>query len=118
MKNHRVVTWQEVENYIEFLINKLPEGIVGIYGIPRGGNVIATILSYRLDLPLLQAPIEGCLVVDDISDTGKTLVHYKEKGYLIATMFIHKDTCVMPDYWFLEKNDHWIQFPWEEKCSE
>lgn len=107
------VTWFDVETYIASLEPYLPKNPSGVYGIPRGGNILATLISYYYDIPLLQAPAKGCIVVDDIADTGETLLHYKSKGYFITTMYYHKQSKVVPDIWFAEKNDEWIVYPWE-----
>ena len=111
------VSWFDVEEYVRSLENHLPEHISGVYGIPRGGNILATLISYYYDVPLLQAPAKNCIVVDDIADTGETLLHYKVKGYFITTMFYHQQSKVVPNYWFKEKTDKWVVYPWEEtKC--
>lgn len=110
-------SWDDVESFISYLrLKDTGKWQAGVYGIPRGGNVLAAIISYRFHIPLLAAPCEGCLVVDDISDSGKTLLHYREKGYEIATMYFNKETAVMPDYCFFEKygKNEWIVFPWED----
>lgn len=104
----------DVDEYIDELSFKLPKNVTGVYGVPRGGLVLAVMLSYKCNIPLLQAPCEGCVVIDDIADTGTTLEHYKEKGYYIATMFYHKQSKVVPDFWKHEKQNEWIIFPWEE----
>lgn len=111
-----MVTWEEVYKYISALEEHLPSTVSGVYGIPRGGNVLATMISYYYGFPLLQAPCKDCIVVDDISDTGETLLHYKAKGYFITTMFYHKQSKVVPDFWLFEKTDEWIVYPWEMKC--
>lgn len=107
------VTWYDVDKFVKEL--SIPKGTTGVYGIPRGGNVLATMISYYWNLPLLQAPTRNCIVVDDIADTGQTLVHYQTKGYYIITMYYHKDSVVVPDYWKHEKFDDWVIFPWEYK---
>lgn len=108
------VRWSDVDSYIDELSSKIPEDATGVYGVPRGGLVLAVMLSYKCDISLLQAPCEGCVVIDDIADTGTTLEHYKEKGYYITTMFYHKQSKVVPDFWKHEKQEEWIIFPWEE----
>ena len=99
-----MVTWQEVEDYVKSIEKHVAIAIdcPGVYGIPRGGNVLATLISYYYDIPLLQAPCRNCIVVDDIADTGETLLHYKSKGYFITTMFYHKQSLVVPDYYYWE----------------
>ncbi len=85
----------------------------GIYGVPRGGLPIAVSLSHSLKLPILLYPTEKTLVVDDISDTGKTLQSHKNK--CIATLYSTKWTKTKPDYYVGEKlnKKDWIVFPWE-----
>lgn len=116
--NKLIVEWSDVDEYINKvagLICRSNTTISGVYGIPRGGLIFAVMLSHRLNIPLLSAPCKDCLVIDDIADTGKTLVHYKESGYCITTMFYHPQSCVIPDYWHHKKEDCWVVYPWEEQ---
>ena len=119
------VSWEDAEHYIKDLIdlyertnNKTKP--CGVYGIPRGGLVLATMLSYRWNIPLLLAPMDGCIVIDDIADSGRTLLHFTENDtqfnkYYITTMFYHDRSIVKPNYSPLNKDDRWIVFPWEMK---
>lgn len=121
--NKLYVEWNDIENYVNKLsiqvfkdLNKCPSGV---YGVPRGGLIIATLISYKLDIPLLLAPTKDCLIVDDIADSGRTLLHYTENDtqfnkYYISTMFYHKRSMVKPNYYVFEKTDEWIVYPWEE----
>lgn len=109
------VSWKEVDEYINSLVTKVPRGVCGVYGIPRGGLILAAILSHKLDVPMLQAPCKGCVVIDDIADTGTTLKHYADCGYYITTMFYHKQSIVVPNYWFFAKDKSWIVYPWEDR---
>ena len=111
-KDKVYVTWDDVTEYC-IQVGKRFKNITGVYGIPRGGYVFAVIISNIFDVPMLAAPCEGCLVVDDIADTGETLIHYKERGYRISTMYYNKISAVTPDYYYKEKNDLWIVYPWE-----
>lgn len=115
----RIVSWGEVEDYIYQLekINE-QEHWSGVYGVPRGGIVLAVMISHRLDIPFLGAPCKNCLIVDDIADTGRSLCHYTENEtqhnkYFLSTMFLHEQSIVKPNYSYLEKNNLWIVFPWE-----
>jgi hypoxanthine phosphoribosyltransferase len=93
-----------------------------VYGLPRGGLVLAVKLSHLLDIPLLihrVAVNQNTLVVDDISDTGDTLQLLKDtnrafKKCKVVTLFIHKNTKVMPDFFCREKKDKWIHYFWEK----
>ena len=124
------VTWQDVKKYIEDLSDYLEktgkkDRCPGIFTFPRGGFILATILSYHLDLPLLTNPAEGCIIIDDIVDTGITMKKYsdekKDKNYFITSMFVKDDQlnyntkyqCEV-DYYSFIKADEWIVYPWEE----
>ena len=116
------VSWDDVESFVNIFVDKVKlEGkkFTGVYGLPRGGLVLAVMLSHRLDIPLLMAPSNGCLIVDDIADSGRSLLHFRENdtqfdNFYIATMFYHCRSNVVPDYYYLNKEDRWIVFPWEE----
>ena len=82
-----------------------------VFGIPRGGLVLAVYLSYMLNLPLVTKPSKDSLIADDIADTGQTLKPYK--NYYIVTLYYHKQSIVIPDIWIHEKKDKWIKYPWE-----
>ena len=116
------VSWKDLEDFIDSLIEEMKKQNfkpTGVYGIPRGGLIPATLISYKLDIPLLMNASKGCLIVDDIADSGRTLSHFTENDtqfnkYFIATMFYHERSIVKPTYYKFEKNDKWIVFPWEE----
>lgn len=124
------VTWKSVENFVDivdnFIRNEHPT-CPGVYGIPRGGLVFAVMLSHRLSIPLLMSPTEGCLIVDDICDSGETLVHYVKNSsnpdeankYIIATMF-YKDNRlgIKPDIYYKTKGEDWIIFPHESTLAD
>lgn len=123
--NKEFITWEQVQIYINKLIEDLKiKGIrpTGVYGIPRGGLILATLLSYKLNIPLLLAPSEGCVIIDDIADSGRTLCHYTNNdtqfnSYYITTMFYHNRSIVTPDFYALKKHDEWIVFPWEHQLT-
>ncbi len=108
------VTWDNLEQFISALSKNMDlTQFTGVYGPARGGVVFATIISNRYGLPYLGAPQIGCLCVDDICDSGSTALAWKEKGYTIATMYYKQGAKVEPDYWWKEKQDKWICYPWE-----
>lgn len=114
------VSWKEVEEFILELsaaIKKKGHLPTGVYGVPRGGLCIATLLSYELDIPLLMAPAKGCIIVDDIADSGRTLLHYTQNDtqfndYYIATMYYCDRSIVKPDFFLHLKRNEWVVFPW------
>lgn len=119
------VSWEQINEQVNILVDSIrfSEGIYkNIYGIPRGGLIVGVILSHRLGLPMIfcESDItQDTLVVDDISDSGKTLE--KLMGRLtvfgvrpnVATLYLYKDSDFIPDYTLREKKQSWIVFPWE-----
>lgn len=115
-----LVSWKDIDSFI-FNLKALHEQhhFTGVYGIPRGGVVLAAMASYKLDIPMLMAPCKGCLIVDDIADTGNSLRHYvpnrtNENKYFIATVSYSAHSAVTPQYYQHVKVDgQWVVFPWE-----
>lgn len=122
MVNKVYVSWEDMETYINEVIKDIKNKNIkpsGVYGIPRGGLIIATLLSYKLDIPLLTAPAKDCIIIDDIADSGRSLCHYTENDtqfnkYYITTMYYHERSMVKPHFYLYLKEDKWIVFPWEE----
>ena len=130
------VKWNGLEKYVDELCDKIAEdchslGMTpaevykGIYGIPRGGLIIAVMMSHKLDIKYVDRLNEmygqRFLVVDDIADTGHTLNKMKAEVFEnahFATIHYHKDSVVEPDYWVKEKNNDWIIYPWENVDSK
>ena len=77
------VSWEQFERGVQWLIEAIHEYeemygrfFTSIYGIPRGGMCLATKLSYLLGRPLILEKsnlTNDTLVVDDCTNTGKTL---------------------------------------------
>jgi hypoxanthine phosphoribosyltransferase len=113
--NNIFISWDEYNEMIHKISQQIfMEEFDGIYGVPRGGLVMAVSLSHTLGLPILLYPTEESLVVDDISDTGKTLQSLPHKK--IACLFSTPWTKTKPDIHIrtkLNKND-WIIFSWEK----
>ena len=123
----RVVTWAEYEILLNKLAYKIVDNvlntIVFLYGIPRGGVIVATSLTYLNEnfALYLENPIcnnymgldTKIIVVDDIVDSGDTAQKYFDH-YEVGALFWRKGASFEPDY-YAEKldNDVWIKFPWE-----
>ena len=120
------ITWDEMENLVDELCDKIPDGVYeGIYAIPRGGLIIGVMMSHKLGLPLidrLQSYYgKKFLIVDDIEETAGNLEKMKAEVYKeahTATIHYHKKSSVEHYYWVEEKGDKWIVYPWEQDDSE
>ena len=115
-------SWQNFDDAVEVIANRVrAEGhlqrVKRIYGVPRGGLVLAIKLSYRLGLPLatLQEVAYGhTLVVDDISDSGETLMRLGRLAVCTATIHAVPGTTFVPDIWVEKRDkDTWVVYPWE-----
>ena len=116
-------TWAEFDKDIGKIIRWAGgRNFKSVYGIPRGGLVIGVMVSHRLGLPLklkIEELDQETLIVDDIADSGRTLENLDKVlnfGPVVATLFYHKNTCRMPDFYIREKKD-WVVFPWETETS-
>jgi len=113
-------TWQEFEKDSNYLVKEIKAtGLQfdGIYALPRGGLILGVYLSHHLELPLLLSPTRNSLIVDDISNNGDSLLHFINKGKLIATLFSTEWTKVVPNLYvhLKEHKEDWIVYPWEAK---
>ncbi len=139
-------SYEEFIKDIEILNSKLANSdIVAIVGLARGGLTFAHFLSEKLNirelysvqaisyngehklaqikisnLPDLSHLAKGkILLVDDISDSGRTLTEvnrlFSEKyinlEIITATLFLGEKSTFEPTFW-LHKNSDWIIFFW------
>ena len=114
-------TWNDFEKDINILVPKLRacgKKFTGIYGVPCGGNILATKLHYIFNLPIIFGGMdENTLIVDDISDGmkgGATLLPFRHRNLTIATLFYHPKSQVEPNIWLRKKDVDYIYFPWED----
>ncbi len=118
-------------DYYFRLINKLHKKIDWdaeefdyIVAINRGGNIIGTLLSHKTRLPLVVMDKEEVpdvrgkiLIVDDISDTGRTLMKVISNlqsgtSYRTATLHVQPHTHQVPNY-FVATTRVWVVYPYE-----
>ena len=119
--------WEDIEGRVNDLCQRLKhESFEAVYGVPRGGLIIAVLVSHNLGIPLITSLRDmygkKFLVVDDIADTGRTLEKLKKLEVCdkatFATLDYHKQSSVVPDCWISEKGDRWIVYPWEREDSK
>ncbi|MBW0172830.1 MAG: phosphoribosyltransferase [Vulcanococcus sp.] len=114
----RTLTWQDFERAVDAIVERCQgQRFCGVHGIPRGGLVLAVTLSHRLDLPLLSSVQPGCLLVDDVYETGLTLEPYRELEHCTPVVWLSK---VEPQWWQaveVTESNEWIVFPWESAAA-
>ncbi|MEE9411251.1 MAG: phosphoribosyltransferase family protein [Candidatus Heimdallarchaeota archaeon] len=148
MQEYEIVSWDQSYQMTFYLFEKItddnfyPDVIVGI---ARGGWIPARLLadfygnrrtanikiefydntSQATDDPVITQEIsdnvEGkvVLVVDDVADSGKSLIaaveHIQQKNpkeIRCATLYYKKHSIIKPDY-FIKDTQAWIVYPWE-----
>lgn len=116
----RRMNWEVFDIAAELLAKKVKgQNFTCIYGQPRGGLILAVMLSHKLGLPLTLTPYASMLWCEDIVDTGETFLKMKQKFpkavycSLLAKKF-HSEVFHVCDY--SEKNE-WVVFPWETEES-
>lgn len=82
-----------------------------VYGVPRGGHIPALLVAQHLQVPIVAAPEDGTLVVDDLVDSGRTALRYMGDGHLFDAL-CHKPA-TPTDLTFGPPFDGWLVFPWE-----
>jgi len=120
------LTWDNIDNLVDKLANEIsqyPRPPLYITGLPRGGLIPAVMLSHKLNIPFVNVsmirslPAIDMLVVDDIADSGKTLLKYKK--YSTAVLHYKSQSIAVPTYYAEEvENNLWIVYPFECKDSE
>jgi hypoxanthine phosphoribosyltransferase len=149
MKEELKLTWADVEQGVNIIINRIGNKKYDyVIGIANGGLIPATLIAKRLKLKTMSVGLESydgknfknvtlwseinkrlyilqqhglCLLVDDISDSGKSF-NYIKNAYLkneeilcdTASLVVKPKTTFMPDYFAMNVNtDTWVKFPWE-----
>lgn len=136
------ITWEEFHNHSKTLCTKIKASgeYNKIVAISRGGLIPAGILAYELNIRNSQAinistydedkqrldqDIEVCgqvgevdektLIVDDLSDTGKTFrilrAIYPNAKYV--SVYAKPEGSKMVDIYAQRMPDGWIVFPWD-----
>lgn len=113
---YQIITWEQYHKDVKTLVRKIKyskKKFKHIYGIPRGGLVLAVHLSHLLNKPLVMnyKKYKQVLIVDDVSDTGHTLQPYK-RTHWIATLYKKDHTKTEPTF-FARVINKWIIYPWE-----
>ena len=141
------VSWEDylrrLDLMAEYAQNALKDAEV-VVGLIRGGLTPAVFLSHALDIPMIAfdpyvlhsggeerepvrlplspAIIKKVLIVDDISDTGKTFdkctKFFKNRGFQCTTMsvFINVTTTIFtPDWPGEDSQKKWVVFPYEKE---
>lgn len=144
------VTWKEVDLLIDRIASQVDFKPDLLVGVSRGGLVPVRLLGDRLEtsniaiiktefytsigkterVPVITQDInvnvkgKRLLVVDDVADTGQSLIviknHLKKKGARVvkfATIHYKIKSNLKPDF-YAKKTSSWIVYPWEKVEAE
>jgi hypoxanthine phosphoribosyltransferase len=121
-----IFTWEDFDKAVDSLTSCLKghTSIKSVYGIPRGGLILAAALSHRLRVPLYMdsSKIDSSTVIaDDISDSGhtlQTLVKSTKAYYCTVTIHYNPVSAYLPSfYYYLKEGGIWIEYPWESPIT-
>ena len=92
--------------------------------VPRGGLVVGRVviekflgcnILYRLPIVLSKNYKRRLLIIDDLIDTGNTLLPYREKSSVkMAVLYVKQHAPFMPDYYIKRIPNEWVLFPYED----
>ena len=111
----QVLSWAQFDKAVQLMASRFANSAVtGVYGIPRGGLCLAVALSHAIDRPLLSTPEQSALIVDDVYETGRTLLALKSQVPQASfAVWVSKGS---PDWWtaaVVADSSEWVVFPWE-----
>ncbi|SHO80239.1 Xanthine-guanine phosphoribosyltransferase [hydrothermal vent metagenome] len=148
MKNRKYYSYNEFRDDLKVLIQKIDYNFDTIIAIARGGLSIGQLLGeyynirkvysintigYDRDKKLDKIEIfnipnlkesQNILIVDDIVDSGDTLVLildrvkelYPDKNFKSASIFYKPSAIIQPDYSIREAKE-WIEFFWSKDLN-
>ncbi len=104
------LTWDDVQARADEVAARWQGApLTGVYGVPQGGAVPAVMVARTLGLPILDSPDDGCLVVDDLVDSGATAERFQ--GHFDA--LYRKPHSPHEKAPAARELDGWAVFPWE-----
>lgn len=130
------ISWEEYDKLVSELANKILNFFPGcsykkisLMGVPRGGEMLALLLSYkdtRFQLISYNQNIkmeDNVVLIDDVLETGKTLdTNIKSFNIVSPTIAVlidkssayNKDKSLYADISIIQTNDKdWFVFPYE-----
>ncbi|MHA2063137.1 MAG: phosphoribosyltransferase [Candidatus Thorarchaeota archaeon] len=125
------VPWDDVVMGASMIADWIEEDVgdnVAIYGIPRGGMVVAIAVMHQFEAKglrarfavaldhLMPSELHKLVVIDEICDSGDTFRVIKQLYPMARTATLcHRDGAKFKaDYYaYSVMDDRWLQFPWE-----
>lgn len=112
------VTWAELEIEADRIAETWRGKVGEVYGIPTGGVPLALMVAHRLNVPIASEFTIGraTLLIDDLVDTGRTMLGYGETGFRDAAFRKPwSPASLCPN---ATEIDEWLWFPWEHDAGD
>lgn len=122
-----ILSWEEFGNLMKELVDKIKYArlpVTHVYGPPVGGVFVAGVLAKQLEIEYISldklhiVKPQRLLIVDDLTDTGKTmrsLIPEKFHEVVLTAALYWKPN--QKDFWkptiSVHQTMNWIVFPWE-----
>jgi GTP cyclohydrolase I len=112
-----VLGWEQVEALAKEQSYRLePNEEHALYGIPRGGVYVASMICQHaahrgLRVRMVEHPEEATVFVDDLVDSGRTLSKYCNDYQVDRAL-------VLVDKRYVASEVGWVSFPWERMSNE
>ena len=77
--------WDDINKLLDIIHEQCKEEVSYVAGVPRGGTILAILYSHRFDIPYMEYisnHYPHMLILDDISDSGKTFEKLKKEETL------------------------------------
>lgn len=113
-----ILSWEEFCQALSRLSDQLrSKRFSCVYGVPRGGLVLAVALSHHLDIPLSLSPAPDMLWCDDIVDTGTTYLQALKEypGATFCAWAAKEYNSQVIHSLDLSHKKEWVLFPWESR---
>mgnify|MGYP003132128634 CR=1 FL=1 len=106
--NNRSLSWQDIYKQLQKLVKKLENKKVKLYGIPRGGQVVAGLLGIYKNITIVDDTEihKADVIVDDLYDSGTTYKKWKNLYPKAEYLFLY-------DKREKKYKNQWLEFPWE-----
>ena len=127
-KEVKIVEWETVKSLVQELATQLSsKGIKQIFGLPRGGTLLAVLFSHALRKPIIfdDSLIDSStLIVDDVISSGHTLCELLHENKATGALLFLSEQAVpeLKQYELLfvgklKSPEHWLLFPWEKDAK-
>jgi GTP cyclohydrolase I len=117
--DQRALTWDDVRSAAQRLAVRIGCNGNGsgpsVYGVPRGGSIVAALLAGYGARPI-DSLERGCVVVDDLVDSGSTRARYEFFDF--DALYRKEGAPYEAAPGAIDIGSKWVEFPWERGGDE